>query len=298
MPPERSSALPIGTVTFLFTDIEGSTALLTLLGEAYVTLLERHAEILRTAIATNGGTEVSTEGDALFAVFPAAPDAVAAASSAQRELARTGWPNNASVRVRIGLHTGVARLGGDNYVGLDVHRGARIAAAGHGGQVLLSDATRALVAEALPGHTHLRDLGQHRLKDLEQPVRIWQLEIDGLPADFPDLRTLDARPGNLPRPVTSFVGRERELAQLVDMVRGHRLVSLTGAGGTGKTRLALRAAEELRDSLPDGAFFVDLSALRDPALVPLAITQALRLGVDPGGNALHAARGYLRDREA
>jgi predicted ATPase/class 3 adenylate cyclase len=298
MPPERSSALPTGTVTFMFTDIEGSTALLTLLGEAYVTLLERHAEILRTAIATHGGTEVSTEGDAFFAVFPSAPDAVAAASKAQRELTVTTGPNDASVRVRIGLHTGVARLGGDNYVGLDVHRAARIAAAGHGGQVLLSDATRALVAEALPGETHLRDLGQHRLRDLEQPVRIWQLEIDGLPADFPDLTTLDARPGNLPRPLTGFVGRERELARLIDLVRGHHLVTLTGAGGTGKTRLALKAAEELRDSLPDGAFFVDLSALRDPALVPLAITQALRLGVDPGGDALHAASGYLRDREA
>ena len=298
MPPESTSVLPTGTVTFLFTDIEGSTAILTLIGEAYVTLLERHAEILRTAIATNGGTEVSTEGDAFFAVFPSAPDAVAAASRAQRELARTRWPSNASVRVRIGLHTGVARLGGDNYVGLDVHRAARIAAAGNGGQVLLSDATRALVAEALPGDTHLRDLGQHRLKDLEHLVRIWQLEIDGLPADFPDLRTLDVRPGNLPRPLTSFVGRERELAQLVDMVRGHRLVSLTGAGGTGKTRLALEAAEVLRDGQPDGAFFVDLSALRDPALVPLTITRALRLGVDPGGDALHAARGYLRDREA
>src|SRR5688572_11030481 len=188
MPPERSSALPTGTVTFLFTDIEGSTALLTLLGEAYVTLLERHAEILRTAIVTSGGTEVSTEGDAFFAVFPSAPDAVAAAAMAQRELARTEWPKDASVRVRFGLHTGVARLGGDNYVGLDVHRAARIAAAGHGGQVLLSDATRALVADALPGDTHLRDLGQHRLKDLEQPVRIWQLEMDGLPSDFPDLR--------------------------------------------------------------------------------------------------------------
>ena len=297
MPPERSSALPTGTVTFLFTDIEGSTALLTRLGEAYVTLLEGHAEILRTAIAANGGTEVSTEGDAFFAVFPSAPDALAAASAAQRGLARTSWPNDASVRVRIGLHTGVASLGGDNYVGLDVHRAARIAAAGHGGQVLLSDATRALVAEALPGDTHLRDLGQHRLKDFEQPVRIWQLEIEGLPADFPDLRTLDARPGNLPRSLTSFVGREHELARLIDLVRDDSLVTLTGPGGTGKTRLALKAAEELRDSLSDGAFFVDLSALRDPALVPLAITQALRLGVDPDGDALHAAKAYLRDRE-
>lgn len=258
MPPERTVLLPTGTVTFLFTDIEASTALLTLLGEAYVILLERHGEILRTAIATNGGTEVSTEGDAFFAVFPSAPDAVAAASRAQRELARTAWPNDASVRVRIGLHTGVARLGGDNYVGLDVHRAARIAAAGHGGQVLLSEATRALVAEAMPSDTHLRDLGQHRLKDFEQPVRIWQLEIDGLPADFPVLRTLDAKLETLPRPLTGFVGRERELAGLIDLVRDHRLVTLTGPGGTGKTRLALEAAHELYESLQDGASFVNL----------------------------------------
>ena len=298
MPPERDAALPTGTVTFLFTDIENSTSLLTLLGEAYVSLLERHAELLRTAIATNGGTEVSTDGDAFFAAFPSAPNAVAAASSAQRELAALGWSNAASVRIRIGLHTGLARLGGDNYVGLDVNRAARIAAAGHGGQILLSEATRALVAESIPGDTHLRDLGQHRLKGLDQPMRIWQLEIDGLPADFPALRTLDARPGNLPSPLTGFVGRQRELDELVALVHGHRLVTLTGAGGTGKTRLALRAAEVLRDSQPDGAFFVDLSALRDPALVPLAITRALRLGVDPGGDALHAAIAYLRDREA
>ncbi len=297
MPTEPRSALPTGTVTFLFTDIEGSTALLTQLGEAYVTLLDRHAAILRTAIATNGGTEVSTEGDSFFAVFPSAPDAVTAASTVQRELSVTGWPNGASVRARVGLHTGVARLGGDDYVGLDVHRAARVAASGHGGQILLSDATRALVGETLPNGTHLRDLGLHRLKDLEQPMRIWQLDIDGLRADFPDLRTLDARPGNLPRPLTGFVGRERELAQLIDLVRGHRLVTLTGAGGTGKTRLSLEAAGALRESLADGTYFVDLSALRDPALVPLAITQALRVGVDPGGDALHAARAYLRDRD-
>ena len=297
MPPERNPTLPTGTVTFLFTDIEGSTALLTRLAEAYVTILERHAEILRAAIATNGGTEVSTEGDAFFAVFPSAPDAITAASGAQQELARTGWPNDAAVRVRMGLHTGLARLGGDDYVGLDIHRAARIAAAGHGGQVLLSDATRALVAEALPGDTHLRDFGQHRLKDFDEPVRIWQLDIDGLVADFRDLKTLDARPGNLPRPPTSFVGREREVAELLDLVRDHNLVTLTGAGGTGKTRLALQAAEALRGSLADGAFFVELSPLRDPALVPLAITQALRVGVDPNGNARDVATAYLRDRE-
>ncbi len=297
MPPGRDSELPTGTLTFLFTDIDGSTALLTRLGDGYVTLLERHAAILRSAIEGNGGIEVSTEGDAFFAVFPSAPDAIAASSQAQRDLAVADWPDGVSVRVRMGLHTGLAQLGGDNYVGLDVHRAARIGAAGHGGQVLLSDATRALVADARPGGTGFRDLGHHRLKDFEAPVRIWQLAIDGLPADFPNIRTLDARSDNLPRSATSFVGRDRELADVIDLVRDHTLVTLVGAGGTGKTRLALRSAEALRDNLEDGAFFVDLSSLRDPALVPRAIAQALRLGVDPGGDALDVVKGHLRDRE-
>lgn len=298
MPPERDAALPTGTVTFLFTDIEGSTRLLAALGDSYSAVLERHAQILRTALEEQRGTLVSTEGDSVFAAFPTGPAAVAAAASAQRELARdANWPTSVALRVRMGMHSGVARLGGDSYVGLDVHRAARIAASGHGGQVLLSDATRALAAGDLPPGTHLRDLGQHLLKDLDGPVQIWQLDIDGLPSDFPAIRTLDAQPGYLPRPLTSFVGRERELSQLADLARRHRLVTVTGTGGSGKTRLAIRVAEEVRGDQRDGAFFVDLAPLRDPILVPLAITQALRIAVDPGGEALHAARAYLRDRE-
>ncbi|CAN5708933.1 hypothetical protein BH23CHL7_BH23CHL7_23390 [soil metagenome] len=294
---DRNPALPTGTLTFLFTDIEGSTRLVAVLGDRYPYVLDRHMEILRAAIVAHDGTEVSTDGDAVFVVFPSAPDAVAAASSAQRELARARWPMGAGVRVRMGMHSGAARLGGDNYVGLDVHRAARIAAAGHGGQVLVSGATRALVADTLPSGTHLRDLGERRFKDLDQPMHIWQLDIDGLPLDFPELNTLGAKPGNLPRPLTSFVGREGELTRLIDLLRGHRLVSVTGAGGTGKTRLALKAAEALRDELQDGAYFVDLSPTHDPALVPRAIAQTLRIGVDPGGDPLHALRAYLRERE-
>ncbi|MDQ3871245.1 MAG: adenylate/guanylate cyclase domain-containing protein, partial [Chloroflexota bacterium] len=178
------SALPTGTVTFLFTDIEGSTRLLSALGDRYRSLLAAHHEILRAAISGNAGTEVSTEGDAFFAVFPSANDAVRAAVEAQRALARRGWPEGAGVRVRMGVHTGEAQLGDDGYVGIDVHRAARIAAAGHGGQVLLSDATRALTDHALPAETELRDLGAHRLKDLPVPERLWQLEIAGLPHEF------------------------------------------------------------------------------------------------------------------
>jgi len=298
--PKRASnrkALPTGTVTFLFTDIEGSTRILTLMADAYTDLLDRHSQIMRSSIRENGGTEVTTEGDSFFAAFPSATNAVAAAVSAQRALAAAPWPEGASVRVRMGLHTGEGRLGGDSYVGLDVHRAARIAAAGHGGQILLSDSTRALVEESVPSDVHLRDLGQHRLKDFESPIRISQLDIDGIAIDFPALKTLDAHPGNLPEQLTTFIGRQSEVQAVIELVRAHRLVTLTGPGGTGKTRVALRVAAQLLPEHRDGAFFVDLAPIRDAALVPLAVAHALGVRVDPGGDAVKAARAHLRDRE-
>jgi predicted ATPase/class 3 adenylate cyclase len=297
MPSTADAGLPTGTVTFLFTDIEGSTRLLSTLGVGYADLLDTHAGILRDAIGAHGGTEVSTDGDAFFAVFPSALNAVSAAAQAQRTLAATPWPEGSSVNVRMGLHSGEGRLGGDNYLGLDVNRAARIAAAGHGGQVLLSDATRALVAQDLPEGLRVRALGEHRLKDLVLPVRISQLDIDGLATEFPALRSLDARPTNLPSQLTSFIGRERESVRLKELLDEHRLVTLTGPGGTGKTRLALAVAGELLGGFSDGAFFVDLAPIDDPALVSLTIAQALGLSVDPGGDAMKAARAHLRDRE-
>jgi len=291
------SALPTGTVTFLFTDIEGSTGLLQRLGRsAYGEVLADHARLLREAIAAGHGVEVQTEGDAVFAAFPTAFGAVHAAVEGQRKLAGHPWPDGHEISVRMGVHSGEGVLGGDNYVGLDVHRAARIAAAGHGGQVLLSDATRALVADDLPDGVGLRDLGERRLKDLEQPIRIAQLTIDGLPAEFPELNTLDARPGNLPIPLTSFVGREREVARVKELIAEHRLLTLIGPGGSGKTRLALQVATELRDVYRHGAFFVDLAPIRTAALVPLTVAQALGLRVDPGGDATSAVRVHLRDR--
>jgi class 3 adenylate cyclase len=284
-------------VTFLFTDIEGSTRILTLMGEGYAELLARHAEIMRSAIVDHSGTEVDTEGDSFFAAFSSATDGLAAAAEAQRALAAARWPEGAAILVRMGLHTGEGRLGGDSYVGIDVHRAARIAAAGHGGQVLLSDTTRALVEGTLPVGGRLRDLGEHRLKDFDRPMRISELEIDGLPTDFPELKTLDARPGNLPDQLTSFVGRDLELGQVTALIGAHRLVTLTGPGGTGKTRLALRAAGDRIGHHRDGAYFVDLAPIRNPDLVPSAIAQALRIGVDPGSDALSAARAHLRDRD-
>ena len=297
MPSTADVGLPTGTVTFLFTDIEGSTRLLSALGDGYAALLDAHSEILRAAIAAHAGTEVSTEGDAFFAVFPSALNAVSAAAEAQRALAATPWPEGSSVNVRMGLHSGEGRLGGDNYVGLDVNRAARIAAVGHGGQVLLSDATRALVVHDLPEGLRLRDLGEHRLKDLSLSVRISQLDIDGLTREFPVLRSLDARPSNLPNQLTRFIGREQELARVMELIGEHRLVTLTGPGGTGKTRLALEAAGELIGGFSDGAFFVDLAPIRDAARVALSVAQALGLSVDPGGDALVAAQAHLRERE-
>ena len=296
-PPDKRD-FPTGTVTFLFTDIEGSTRLLHRLGDDYRRIVERHAEIIRGAITKGGGTEVSTEGDAFFAVFPTAPGAVRATVEMQRGLAIEPWPDDAPIRIRIGLHTGAAVVGGDNYVGLDVNRASRIAAAGHGGQVLLSAATAELASNALPDGVRLRDLGPHRLKDLDRPISIHQLEISGLDSSFPPIKSLDTARGNLPRQLTSFVGREAELAAVVSLLAEHRLLTLTGPGGTGKTRLAIEAGHAARDRHADGAWFVDLAPIRAPGLVPLALSRALGIVVDPGGDALQAAANHLRHREA
>ena len=244
--------LPSGTVTFLFTDVEGSTRLLHELGaEGYAEALAEHRRILREAFTSRGGVEVDTQGDAFFVAFPTASGALAAAADATDTLA--GGP----IRVRVGIHTGTPHLTDEGYVGEDVHRAARIAAAGHGGQVLVSAATATLTG---PGG--LRDLGEHRLKDLSAPERIFQLG-DG---DFPPLKSLHQT--NLPVPATPFLGREREVAEVAGQLAGGvRLLTLTGPGGTGKTRLALRSAGEASPGFPDGVWWVPLAPIRDPRLV-------------------------------
>jgi predicted ATPase len=245
--------LPTSTVTFLFSDVEGSTRLLEELGaEAYAPALAEHRRLLREAFARHGGVEVDTQGDAFFVVFPTADGAVAAAAEAQHAL------EAGPIRVRMGLHTGTPLLTTEGYVGPDVHRAARIAAAGHGGQVLVSAATAGLLR-----HADLHDLGEHRLKDLSAPERIYQLGK----REFPPLKTIYQT--NLPVPLTSFLGRERELAELTTLLARDdvRLVTLTGPGGTGKTRLALQAAATVAESFPDGVWWVPLTPLRDPALV-------------------------------
>jgi predicted ATPase/class 3 adenylate cyclase len=287
--------LPTGTVTFLFTDIEGSTRLLQELGEEYRRVQDDHARLLRAAIAEGGGTEIRTEGDAFFAVFPTAAGAVRAAAAAQRALATHAWPHGGPLRVRMGMHTGEGRLGGDDYLGIDVNRAARIAAAGHGGQVLLSEATRALATDGLPEGVTLRDLGPHRLKDLSHGLRLYQLQIEGLSSEFPQLKTLEATT-RLPPELTSFVGREREIEEITDLLASARLVTLTGPGGSGKTRLALRVAASLVDRFTHGVFFVDLSSITDPALVPSAVAQVLHVMEDPTEPLLETLARHLHDR--
>ncbi|MGH9283706.1 MAG: adenylate/guanylate cyclase domain-containing protein, partial [Acidimicrobiales bacterium] len=266
--------LPTGTVTFLFTDIEGSTRLLQELGDGYAAVQDEHAAIVRRAVAEAGGVEVSTHGDAFFVAFRSPAGAVRAALAAQRELAAHDWSPGRPLKVRMGVHTGEGSLGGDDYVGIDVHRAARIADAAHGGQVIVSDATRALVRHALPAGASLRDLGVHHLRGLVDPERLHQLVVDGLAADFPPPRTLDARPNNLPLQLTSFVGREEEIAEVERLLDQARLLTLTGPGGSGKTRLALQVAAELLTRFKDGACFVDLSPVTDPTLVPAAVANA------------------------
>ncbi len=288
--------LPTGTVTFLFTDIEGSTAMLAALGERYTHLVDRHASILRDALASHGGVEVNTEGDAFFVAFPSATEAVRAVAVAQRALVAEPWPDDGVVRVRMGLHTGEGRLGGDDYLSLDVNRAARIAAAAHGGQVIISDATRVLSEPGLPTDLALRDLGMHRLKDLPDPQRVWQLDIEGLPSKFPAIRTLDARPTNLPMTLSPLVGRAAELAAVRRLLETRRVVTLTGTGGTGKTRLALAVATSLLDRFSDGVYFVDLQDARDREAVATEIAAVLgvRELVDRGPE--QSAVVFLRDR--
>jgi predicted ATPase/class 3 adenylate cyclase len=291
------AALPTGVVTFLFTDIEGSTGLVRALGDGYPAVLARHTELLRTAVEAQGGVQFGTEGDALFAVFVSPAAAVRAAIGAQRALLAEAWPDDHPVRVRIGLHTGEGHLSGDDYVGIDVHRAARVASAGHGGQILISDATRALIDQALPDGVTIQDLGSHRLKGLASPERIYQVTAEGLPSTFPPPASLELRPNNLPADVTSFIGRDRQIREISERLAATRLLTLTGPGGTGKTRLAIRVAEELINAYPQGTWFVELEALRDPELVPPAIATALGVTLPADRPAIEALEAWLAERE-
>ncbi|MGZ3679245.1 MAG: ATP-binding protein [Ktedonobacterales bacterium] len=289
--------LPTGTVTFLFTDIEGSTRLLQQLGERYENVLADHRRLLRAAFEAHSGHEVDTQGDAFFVAFSRAVDALSCAAQAQRSLAAHLWPDGAAVRVRMGLHTGEPMLAGGGYVGLDVHRAARICAAGHGGQILLSQATRDLADGRLPEGTELVDLGEHLLPDLLQLEHIYQLILLDHPADFPPLKTLNRRRHNLPAQATPLIGREQEVAETRGLLQGEtRMVTLTGPGGIGKTRLGLQVAAESLDSFVDGVYFVALASLRDAGLVAPAIAQTLGLRESGGRSIEESLWAYLAEK--
>jgi predicted ATPase/class 3 adenylate cyclase len=274
----------VETLTFLFTDIEGSTALLGRLGDdVYARVLAGHHALIRSALAAHHGTEINTQGDAFFAVFSSPRACVAAVLAMQQALDTYAWPGGERVRVRMGIHCGEAARTAAGLVGLEVHRAARVAAVGHGGQVLVSEAAAVLVRDGLPPGTALADLGSHRLKDLGRPERIFQLQAAGLPAGFPPLRSLGnpALPNNLPAQLSSFIGRHREIGEVRALVESSRLVTLTGAGGCGKTRLGLQVAAELLDGSGDGVWLTELAAVTDEDAVPAAIGEALRLTGQP-----------------
>ncbi len=289
----RMRTLPQGTVTFLFSDVEGSTKLSQALGDvAWAGLLETHRQLMRQAFTAHDGLEVDTQGDAFFVVFTRASDAAAAALDAQHSLATHAWPADGRVRVRIGLHTGEAVARDNHYIGQEVHRASRICDAGHGGQIVVSQTTAELVRDGLPGRATLAPLGDYRLKDLGQAQRLFQLTATGLPSTFPALRSLDI-PTNLPTERSSFIGREADISAIRTRLTDHRLVTLTGVGGSGKTRLALQVAALQLGNYADGVFFVDLAPISDAELLAATVASACGLML---GDATGAGVASFEDR--
>jgi predicted ATPase/class 3 adenylate cyclase len=291
------SELPTGTVTFLFTDLESSTRLWEEQPEAMRSALARHDELLSKAVDAHDGQVVKSTGDGLHAVFPSADAAVAAALDAQRRLGKEDWGAVGSLRVRMGLHTGVAEQRGGDYFGPVLNRAARLMGVAHPGQVLCSQATADLVRDSLPESSGLVELGRHRLRDLARPEVVFQVTAVGLPAAFPPLRSVDAFPGNLPIERTALIGRTRELARLAELLQDHRLVTLTGVGGVGKTRLAVQLAADVLDRFPDGAWLVSLATIRDPALVAAVVADALEVTERPGRPVSETLRDAIGSRE-
>ncbi len=283
--------MSVETFTFLFTDIEGSTALLRRLREGlYAQVLADHRSLIRSGLTAHGGREVDTQGDGLFAVFSSPSACLAAVMDMQNALETHAWPGGEHVRVRMGTHTGEASQTATGLIGLDVHRAARVAAVGYGGQALMSETAAALVRDSLPADAALKDLGVHRLKDLGRPERIFQLQAPGLQAEFPPLRSLGnpALLNNLPAQLSTFIGRDRELSEVRALGESSRMVTLTGAGGCGKTRLSLQVAAEMLDGAGDGVWLVELAAVSDPDAVPSAIAGALGIAPQGGRAALEA----------
>jgi predicted ATPase/class 3 adenylate cyclase len=291
---------PTGTVTFLFTDIEGSTKLWENSPTGMHAALTRHDTVLREAIEGHGGFVFKTVGDAFCAAFPTALGATESALAAQRDLFSEAWGEEiVALRVRMALHTGATHERDGDYFGPPVNRIARLLSAGHGGQVLLSSSTQELVRDHLPADTHLRDLGERQLKDLARPERVYQLTAPDLPSEFPPLRTLESYSNNLPLQATALIGREREVEAVCERLRGSetRLLTLLGPGGTGKTRVGLQAAAELVDDFDDGVFFVPIATITDPELVAPTIARVLGLSEGGAQPPEESLQGYLRERQ-
>ena len=292
------SELPRGTVTFLFTDIEGSTRLWEELPDAMRYALARHDALLRSAIEQQDGYVFKTIGDAFCAAFHTAPDALTAALLAQQALTSEPWPEGVALKVRMALHTGAAEGRDHDYFGPPLNRVARLLAAGHGRQVLLSLPTEELTRDTLPAGAGLRSLGEHWLRDLNRPETVFQLLHPALPTDFAPLKSLDnpAFPNNLPRQLTSFIGREKEIEEIKTLLTKTSLLTLTGSGGCGKTRLALQVAADVLDQYPDGVWLVELAPLADPALVPQTVASSLGLSEQAGKTFVQTLTEYLKSR--
>ena len=296
--PPSASGFPVGTVTFLLTDVEGSTRRWDKHAAAMRHAMTMHDEVLSGQVAAFGGIQVESgrEGDSVMAVFTRASDAVASAVGMQRELQAKSWPAGADIHIRVAIHTGEAEMRGGHYYGPAVYRCARLLAIGYGDQVLVSQSTHDLVVDAMAEGTQLRDLGAHRLRDLERPERVFQVVGDGLRADFPPLRSLDAKRHNLPISATRFVGRDVELAEIKERLSAHRMVTLLGAGGTGKTRLALQAAADLVDEYRDGVWLVEMASLGEPELVAQTAAEALGVQEEAGRPIPKALGDWLADK--
>lgn len=294
---EAPTAFPTGNVTFLFSDIEGSTQRWEAYTEAMKGAVARHEALVGEAIGRHGGYVFKSLGDAFCAAFHSAPDAIAAAAEAQRALAAEDFSAVDGLRVRMGLHTGRAEERKADYFGPAVNRVARLMSIGHGGQVLISGSTHALAHDRLPAGTALVDMRSHRLKDLTEPERVWQLSIADLPREFPPLKSLDAQPNNLPIQRTSFVGRDRDLADVKSLLEQHRLVTLVGAGGVGKTRLALQAGADLLDRYPDGVWFADLAPIADPLLVASVVANVVGMPQRGGQAVDQTLRQWLKRKQ-
>jgi class 3 adenylate cyclase len=289
--------LPTGTVTFLFTDIEGSTKLARKYPDAWPKIQARHRVLLETAITAHQGYIFGTKGDEFYAAFETALAALAAAIASQYALLTEDWRVIGSIHVRIGLHTGPAKLLGDDYEGyLTLSYTKRLMSTAYGGQILLSESAEALLRDSLPKGIALKDLGEHRLKDFERSEHIFQVVAEGLPAEFPRLKSLDFPPSKLPVPLTSFVGRSKEKNEVMQLLFKERLLTLTGPSGSGKTRLALQAAAEMVEHFKDGVLFVALEPITEPGLVALTIAQVSGAIESSGRTIMGSLKEHLQNK--